>query len=146
MSIRSPAYVVSEGLYPTRWGTSKIGSFPADGPPHPRIFTACPFLPLGQASTERIPAEFPAYSQVFHPLLPGEVATFLRLSANHWFYLRRVLPLRVRTTTSGTPSFHRLTGTCDSLAFPPYMQISRIRRALMHLRLKSTLSTRFLPS
>jgi hypothetical protein len=40
-----------------------------------------------------------------NPAAPSGTATLLRLSPSHWFYLRRFLK-----ATSGTPSFHGLTG------------------------------------
>ena len=44
------------------------------------------------------------------PAAGSPTATLLRLSPSHRSYLRRLPPLRVGSATSGTPSFHGLTG------------------------------------
>ena len=44
------------------------------------------------------------------PAAPSDTATLLRLHPSHWYYLRQLLPLRVRSLTSGTPNSHGVTG------------------------------------
>ena len=44
------------------------------------------------------------------PAAPSDTATLLRLHPSHWYYLRQLPPLRVRSLTSGTPNSHGVTG------------------------------------
>ena len=44
------------------------------------------------------------------PAAPSDTATLLRLHPSHWLHLRRLLPLQVRSPTSGASNSHGVTG------------------------------------
>ena len=58
------------------------------------------------------------------PATPSGTATLLRLNPSHQSRLRHLPPLRVGTVTSGTTSFHGLTGGV-------YKPRERIHRCLL---------------